>query len=89
MTHNHPPAPAVSPLPDENAFCRGLTAETLKTAHRDAQGHSVSQRFIDAFVRGEVTRGGMAEAGWFDIGRIEGDGPVIVRPIEQPREDRR
>lgn len=32
-----------------------------------------SQRFIDAFARGEVTKGGMAEAGWFEIGTIVGD----------------
>jgi hypothetical protein len=33
------------------------------------------QRLIDAFLRGEVTVGGLAEAGWFVVGRIAGDGP--------------
>ena len=33
-----------------------------------------SQRFIDAVARGEVTKGGMAEAGWFDLGYIADDG---------------
>lgn len=31
-------------------------------------------RLIDAITRGKVTRGGMAEAGWFDIGVIAEDG---------------
>jgi hypothetical protein len=30
----------------------------------------VSRRLIDAFSRGEVTEGGMAEAGWRYIGRL-------------------
>lgn len=34
----------------------------------------ISRRFVDAVSRGEVTKGGMAEAGWFDLGRIEDDG---------------
>lgn len=39
-----------------------------------------SRRFIDAVARGEVTRGGMAEAGWRDIGTTADGGPVLVRP---------
>ena len=42
----------------------------------------LSQRLLDALARGEVTRGGMAEAGWFDLGRIDVDGIVYVRPVE-------
>lgn len=30
-----------------------------------------STRFIKAFARGEVTEGGMAEAGWFVVGKLK------------------
>jgi hypothetical protein len=40
----------------------------------------VSQRFIEAAQRGELTAGGMAEAGWFHAGWIaDGGGPVLIR----------
>jgi hypothetical protein len=35
---------------------------------------------MEAFARGEVTRGGMAEAGWREIGTIDGHAPIIARP---------
>ena len=38
-----------------------------------------SQRLLNAIARGEVTKGGLAEAGWFDIGTIAEDG-VTMRP---------
>ena len=46
-----------------------------------ASGHSYlpSQRFLDALARGEVTRGGLAEAGWFDLGVIGEDG-ITLKP---------
>ena len=39
----------------------------------DAKG--LSRRLIEAFARGEVTKGGLAEAGWHVVGRIADDGP--------------
>lgn len=41
----------------------------------------VSQRFLEAFARGELTKGGLAEAGWFDVGTMGDDGIVLVRDI--------
>lgn len=41
-------------------------------------GGIVTQRFIDAAASGRLTAGGMAEAGWRDIGTIAGDGPEIA-----------
>lgn len=38
----------------------------------------VSQRFIEAFARGELTKGGLAEAGWFELGTIAEDGLQLV-----------
>lgn len=39
-----------------------------------------SQRFIDAVAHGEVTKGGLAEAGWFDVGRIaDGEAPLLIQ----------
>lgn len=40
----------------------------------------ISKRLLDAIARGEVTKGGLAEAGWFDIGTIAEDGIVYVKP---------
>lgn len=40
-------------------------------------GEHPSRRLIEAFARGEVTAGGMAEAGWQFVGKIDGDGPRI------------
>jgi hypothetical protein len=38
---------------------------------------SMSPRLLEAFIKGEVTKGGLAEAGWFDHGCIkDGDGPT-------------
>ena len=38
-----------------------------------------SDRLMQAFARGETTKGGMAEAGWFELGTIaDGDGPVFI-----------
>lgn len=34
-------------------------------------GQPVSRSLIEAFSRGEVTEGGLAEAGWFRVGKIK------------------
>jgi hypothetical protein len=47
-----------------------------------------SPRLLEAFTRGEVTEGGMAEAGWRYLGRIaDGDGPVGVG-VGEPAEEK-
>lgn len=43
-----------------------------------AAGPGPSKRLIEAFARGEVTEGGMAEAGWRVIGTTLGEGPTIT-----------
>lgn len=41
--------------------------------------YGLGQRLLDAIARGEVTKGGMAEAGWFDLGTLADDGIVHTR----------
>lgn len=38
----------------------------------------VSQHFIEAFARGELTKGGLAEAGWFEVGTVGENSVVFV-----------
>lgn len=40
-------------------------------------GDGPSPRLLDAFARGEVTEGGLAEAGWRVLGKVVGDGPTF------------
>lgn len=49
-----------------------------------------SQRFLDAVARGEVTKGGMAEAGWFEIGTLADDGPMFIasQPDDEKKDER-
>lgn len=47
----------------------------------------ISRRFIDAVARGEVTVGGLAEAGWFEIGHTADDAIVMVRSVDLPDAD--
>lgn len=40
-------------------------------------------RLIEAFARGETTKGGMAEAGWFELGRmVDDDGLIFISEPE-------
>lgn len=39
-----------------------------------AGGVTASPRLIEAFARGEVTVGGLAEAGWRNLGKLDADG---------------
>ena len=43
----------------------------------------VPRRLIEAFARGEVTRGGLAEAGWFEVGTLADDSPLMLRPADE------
>ncbi len=40
-------------------------------------GDGPSSRLLDAFARGEVTEGGLAEAGWRVLGKVVDDGPTF------------
>ena len=41
-------------------------------------GDGPSPRLLDAFARGAVTEGGLAEAGWRVLGNVVGDGPDLT-----------
>lgn len=40
-------------------------------------GDGPSPRLLDAFARGEVTEGGLGEAGWRVLGKVVDDGPIF------------
>lgn len=62
-----------------------LGAESTTTYLYNGEDNMPSQRLLDAFRRGEVTEGGLAEAGWFEVG-TSGNGDRIFRRKEKETE---
>lgn len=40
------------------------------------------RRLVEAIARGEVTKGGMAEAGWFEIGTFTDGDSLWIRRLD-------
>ena len=46
-----------------------------------AYTYSPQPRLLEAFARGEVTLGGLAEAGWFTVGWLRPDGSPLAGSV--------